>query len=96
LVEEPTISPLHIIDLRRELVFRRAPLTHDEGASAHHLRDVPERLSVGVHRDDDRAAGVAVQQNAGRIVASGMHRSAGTPPASTSAYVTASGSLAAK
>jgi hypothetical protein len=69
--EEPAICPLHVIDLRGELVFGRTPVIDDESACSHYLGDVPKRLSVSVHRSDDCAAGVAVQQNAIRIAALG-------------------------
>src|ERR1700730_14657209 len=59
--KEPAIRPLYVVDLRRELVFGRAPVIHDEDARSHHLGDVPKRLSVSVHRSDDCAAGVTAQ-----------------------------------
>jgi hypothetical protein len=94
--KEPAIRPLHVNDLRRKLVFGRTPVIHDEGVRSHHLGDVLKRLSVSVHRGDDCTAGVAVQQNAIRIAALGNAPQRRHATASTSAYVTASGSLAAK
>ncbi len=67
--KEPAIRPLNVIDLRGELVFGCTPVIHDEGACCHHLGDVPKRLSVSMHRGDDCAAGVAMQQNAIRTAA---------------------------
>jgi len=82
---EPAIRLLNVIDLGGNLCSgaRRSSVTR---RGHHGFRDVPNRLSVGVHRGNDRATGVAVQEDAAGSLPCGIHHNAGTSPASTSAY----------
>lgn len=67
LSQQPLMRPVHVIGLSVELVLRRTTVVEYEGTEPRRPGDVPGCLSIGVHREDDRAPGMAVQQHVLRV-----------------------------
>src|SRR5215469_11497027 len=57
------ICRLDVLSLGRELALRCTPIVEDQRPGARRLREVARGLAVGVHRKDDCAAGVVVEQD---------------------------------